>query len=56
MITDSQAEQWSHRFRSSKPADGFEDSRGRVEFRAGPKVALTQRSINHLGVIRIVFR
>jgi len=39
-----------------RPANGFEDPRGRVEFRTGPKGPLTQRSTNHLGVRRIVFR
>ncbi len=38
-----------------RPADGFEDPWGRVEFRTGPFRALTQRSINRLGVRRIVF-
>jgi hypothetical protein len=39
-----------------KPANGFEDPCGRVEFGTGPERPLTQRSTNRLGVRRIVFR
>jgi hypothetical protein len=39
-----------------RPANGFEDPWGRVEFRTGPKGPLTQRSINRLGARRIVFQ
>jgi hypothetical protein len=42
--------------RSWTTANGFEDPRGRVEFRTGPKGPLTQRSINRLGARRIVFQ
>ena len=41
---------------SQRPANGFEDPCGRVEYRTGPKGPLTQRSINRLGVRRIVFQ
>ncbi len=36
--------------------NGFEDPCGRVEYGSGPKEPLTQRSINRLGVRRIVFQ
>src|SRR5487761_909818 len=39
-----------------RPANGFEDPRGRVEFRTGSERPLTQWSTNRLGVRRIVFR
>src|ERR1035437_6221887 len=39
-----------------RPANGFEDPCGRVEYRTGPNGPLTQRSINRLGVRRIVFQ
>src|ERR1700674_4813246 len=38
-----------------RPANGFEDPCGRVEYRTGPKGPLTQRSINRLGSSLIVF-
>jgi len=38
-----------------RPANGFEDPWGRVEFRTGPEGPLTQRSINRLGGSLIVF-
>ena len=41
---------------SCAAASGFEDPCGRVEYRTGPNGPLTQRSINRLGVRRIVFR
>jgi hypothetical protein len=40
---------------SQRPANGFEDPCGRVEFRTGPDGPLTQRSINRLGGPLIVF-
>ena len=39
-----------------RPANGFEDPWGRVEFATGPKGPLTQRSTNRLGVRWIVFQ
>ena len=43
------------RTNQQRPANGFEDPCGRVEYRTGPNGPLTQRSINRLGVRRIVF-
>jgi hypothetical protein len=39
-----------------RPANGFEDPCGRVEYGTGPGGPLTQRSINRLGVRQIVFQ